>query len=120
VWSQSYKQKPSYYFFKPLGFGEQPLSEKTEIEDIRKQLEKVTLEIFSLCEKRLQLSKKIGEIKADAGMPIENMPVEQNLKTKVLEKCRKKGLDEKFCLNLLQLLLEESKRVQREIAKSHR
>ncbi|MBS7615365.1 chorismate mutase [Candidatus Bathyarchaeota archaeon] len=96
------------------------MSENIEIEDVRKQLEKVTLEIFSLCETRLQLSKKIGELKADAGMPIENTHVEQSLKNKVLEKCRKQGLDEKFCLNLLHLLLEESKRVQRDIVKSHR
>ncbi|MBS7656621.1 MAG: chorismate mutase [Candidatus Bathyarchaeia archaeon] len=96
------------------------MSEKTEIEEIRKQLEKVTLEIFNLCEKRLQLSKKIGELKANAGMPIENAQVEQSLKNKVLEKCRKQGLDENFSLNLLQLLLEESKRVQRDIIKSRR
>jgi len=95
------------------------LSEKNDIEEVRKKIEKVTLEIFSSCEKRLQLSKKMGEIKASKGIPVENEQVERELKDKVLEQCRKQGLDERFCSKLLQLLLEESKRVQRNIAKSH-
>jgi len=61
----------------------------------------------------------MGEIKVSKGIPVENMQVEKELKTKVLEQCRKHGLDESFCLRLLQLLLEESKRVQRNVAKSH-
>jgi len=95
------------------------LSEKNDIEEVRKKIEKVTLEIFSSCEKRLQLSKKMGEIKASKGIPVENEQVERELKDKVLEQCRKQGLDEKFCSKLLELFLEESKRVQRNIAKSH-
>ena len=105
---------------KPLDLvGELLLSEKNDIEEVRKKIEKVTLEIFSSCEKRLQLSKKMGEIKASKGIPVENEQVERELKDKVLEQCRKQGLDERFCSKLLQLLLEESKRVQRNIAKSH-
>ncbi len=95
------------------------MSEKNDIEEVRKKIEKVTLEIFSSCEKRLQLSKKMGEIKASKGIPVENEQVERELKDKVLEQCRKQGLDEKFCSKLLELFLEESKRVQRNIAKSH-
>jgi chorismate mutase len=94
------------------------LSEKTGIDEIRKQIEKVTLEIFDLCAKRLQLAKQMGEIKAKKGTPVENIKIEQELRDKVLMQCKRHGLDDVLCSKLLQLLLEESKQVQREIAKS--
>jgi chorismate mutase len=85
---------------------------------IRKQIEKVTLEIFDLCAERLKLAKQMGEIKAKKGIPVENLKIEKELKDKVLMQCKRQGLDENFCSVLLQLLLEESKKVQRDITKS--
>jgi chorismate mutase len=95
------------------------LSEKSEsLDELRRRIEAVTLEIFSLSGERLHLAKQIGRIKARRGIPVENAEVEQKLTEKVMERCRKKGLDEDFCLMLLQVLLEESKRVQSESAKT--
>jgi len=95
------------------------LSEKTDsLDELRKRIEAVTLEIFSLSGERVQLAKQVGGIKARRGIPVENVEVEQKLTEKVLEHCRRLGLDEDFCLVLLQVLLEESKRVQREAAKT--
>jgi chorismate mutase len=38
------------------------LSEKTDsLDELRKRIERVTLEIFDLCGERLQLAKQIGE-----------------------------------------------------------
>ena len=97
-----------------------PLSEKAKnLNDLRKRVEAVTLEIFSLCGERAKMVRKIGGIKALRGIPVENMEVEQKLKAKVLEHCKEHGLDEDFCLTLLHVLLEESKRVQREAVKMH-
>jgi len=94
------------------------LSEKTEINRIRKQIEKVTLEIFNLCGDRFQLARQLGEIKATRGIPVENVKIEQELRSKVLELSKRQGMNEGFCLKLLQLLLEESKKIQNEIVKS--
>jgi len=95
------------------------LSKKTEsIDKLRKRIERVTLEIFDLCGERFQLAKQIGEIKAHEGIPVENAEIEQKLRARVMEQCKKNNLDEKFGLKLLQLLLEESKQVQRDTMKT--
>jgi len=95
------------------------LSKKTEsIDKLRKRIERVTLEIFDLCGERFQLAKQIGEIKAREGIPVENAEIEQKLRARVIEQCKKNNLDEKFGLKLLQLLLEESKQVQRDTMKT--
>jgi chorismate mutase len=96
------------------------LSEEPSIDEVRKQIEKVTLEIFNLYGERLQLARQLGEIKLKKGIPVENLKIEQELKRKVLKQCKKHSLDEGFCLKILQFLLEESKQVQKEIAKSQR
>ena len=95
------------------------LSKKTEsIDKLRKRIERVTLEIFDLCGERFQLAKQIGEIKAHEGIPVENAEIEQKLRARVMEQCKKNNLDEKFGLKLLHLLLEESKQVQRDAIKT--
>jgi chorismate mutase len=94
------------------------LSEEPNIDEMRKQIERVTLEIFNLCGKRLQLARQLGRIKVNKRIPVENTKIEQELRDKVLEQCKKHSLDEGFCLELLQLLLRESKQVQRDVAKS--
>ena len=76
---------------------------------------RLTLEIIRLAGERLTLAKKIGEIKAQRNMPIEDPRVEQELREKVVELSKKLNMDVNFSLNLLNLLIEESKRVQREI-----
>jgi chorismate mutase len=97
------------------------LSEKTDsLDELRKRIERVTLEIFDLCGERLQLAKQIGEIKASEGIPVKNAKIEQKLGAKVLGQCKKHNLDEGFCLKILQLLLEESKQVQRDTIKTQR
>jgi len=91
------------------------MTEKMSLEDLRKKLTEVTLEIFRLCGERLRLVEEIAEIKAREKIPIENMKVEEELRNKVLHLCKTCDLDEDFCLRLLEILLDESKRVQREI-----
>ena len=76
---------------------------------------RLTLEIIRLAGERLTLAKKIGEIKAQRNMPIEDSRVEQELREKVVELSKKLNMDVNFSLNLLNLLIEESKRVQRKI-----
>ncbi|MEM2144844.1 MAG: chorismate mutase [Candidatus Jordarchaeaceae archaeon] len=93
------------------------MNDIAEIDNMRKQIEKITLEIIRLCGERVKLSKRMGEIKASMGIPVENKQVEKHLRDKVLESCRTLGLNEDFCLNILKILLEESKRVQNNLTK---
>jgi len=93
------------------------LAERADLEDLRKQMARITLEITRLCGERFLLAKKIGEAKSRMSIPIEDPKIEQVLKTQALEICQSYGMDKKFCLNLLGLLLDESKRVQKETLK---
>jgi len=90
------------------------LAETADLEDLRKQMARITLEITRLCGERLLLAKKIGEAKFKMSIPIEDTTIEQELKTQALKICRIYSMDEDFCLKLLGLLLDESKRVQKE------
>jgi len=89
-----------------------------DLSGLRSEITRLTLEIIRLAGERLTLAKKIGEIKAQRNIPIEDPRVEQELREKVAELSKKLNMDVNFSLNLLNLLIEESKRVQREIMKS--
>jgi chorismate mutase len=94
------------------------LNQKHDLEEIRKEIRRVTLDIIDLCGKRVQLARQVGEIKAEKGMPIEDSGVEERLKSEVLKLCQARGLDKGFCVQLLKLLLDESKQVQRNISQT--
>lgn len=91
------------------------MSENEDLKNLRDEMTKITLEIIRLSGKRLVLARKIGEIKARRGMEVEDLKVEQELKNKVIELSREQNIDTDFSLKLLNLLIEESKRVQRDI-----
>jgi len=84
-----------------------------ELKDLRSKIMKLTLEIIRLSGERLTLAKKIGEIKAQNNMPIEDPLVEQELRSKVIDLSQKHNIDVNFSLKLLNFLIKESKRVQR-------
>jgi chorismate mutase len=94
------------------------MATETSLKDLRDKISEVTLEIFRLCAKRFQLAKKVAEIKALENKPIKNLKIEKELREEVLNMCQKCGMDKGFCIDLLELLLDESKRVQRETLKS--
>jgi len=91
------------------------LTRKTSLAELRNEITRVTLEITRLCGERLQLAKKIGEIKARENLPIESPKFEEDLRTEVLSVCQTYGMERGFCLKLLDLLIDESKRVQRDL-----
>ncbi len=93
------------------------MSEEYDLKVLREEIAKVTLEIIRLCGERLSLAERIGEIKARGNILIEDQRVEDELRRRVIEECRVHGIDSQFGLKILDLLIEESKRVQREARK---
>ena len=85
-----------------------------ELEELRREVASVTLEILRLCRRRNELAEKIAEIKMKLNLPVEDLSVEEDLRRRVLDLCRSEDMDESFCLKLLDLLIGESKRLQRE------
>ena len=93
------------------------MNEESNLDMLREEIKKVTVEIIRLTGKRLSLAKKIGEIKHQRNLPIEDLKVERELKRIVLEKCQTYNVDSRFGLRLLNLLIDEAKRVQIETIK---
>jgi len=81
---------------------------------LREEIERTTKDIFSLIDKRLSLVKKISEKKAQEGIPVVNRDVERRLQQHVAELCSEKDIDSKFALRILNQLIAESVRVQRD------
>ena len=88
-----------------------------ELKDLRNKITKITLEIIRLSGERMALAKKIGEIKARNNMPIEDPLIEQELRSKVIDLSQKHNINVNFSLKLLNLLIDESKRVQQNVMK---
>lgn len=88
------------------------MNTKSDLVELRKEIQKITLDIMHLARRRLLLSKEIGKIKNKQGLPIENLKVEERLKQLVLEVCEKHDFDESFFLELIDLLTSQAKRIQ--------
>ncbi len=86
------------------------------LDELRNEIKDVTVEIMRLTGRRLLLARKVGELKLQKGLPIEDLEVEKELEQVVLEKCREYGIEKHFGLKLLNLLINEAKRVQKELA----
>lgn len=89
------------------------MTDEGKLNEFRMEIERVTSQILDLVERRLDLAREIGRLKEKLGMPVRNKAVEMRLRERVLENCKKTGLDEKFAMSLLDLLVEESVRAQR-------
>jgi aspartate aminotransferase len=84
-----------------------------ELQDLRGEVAETTKEIIKLVAKRIDLAKKIGQVKSRESLPIDNERVEDALLEEVLKECRQLGLDQRLGTKILSTLLAESKKVQR-------
>jgi len=85
-----------------------------EIEKLRTEIRQITYEIIRLSASRSDVAKKIGRFKQEHGLIIQTPEVEKDLRIAVLGEASKRGLDELFCLRLLNLLVGDSTKVQKE------
>jgi len=86
---------------------------KEELALLREEVSFVTDSILKLVKKRQDLARKIAKVKAKRGLPIEDAFVEKTLKEDVKKQASRLGLDSKIALELLEILLDASKTVQR-------
>ena len=83
-----------------------------ELNKLRAQIRDVTLEIIAKAHKRMELSGRIGTIKGNLNIEIEDERVEQEIRQSVTEFSYKRGIDPAFSGRLLNILLMESVRLQ--------
>lgn len=86
---------------------------ESELQGLREEVADTTKEIVRLVAKRIELAKKIGEVKSRESLPIDNERVEDALLEDVLLECRKLGLDQALGAKILSALVKESKKAQR-------
>jgi aspartate aminotransferase len=85
-----------------------------ELDILRDKVRSVTTEIMRTAQERLELARKIGEVKSRLGIDIKDEKVEEEVRLSVISLAEEIGMSSEFALQLLNLLLAESKNVQRE------
>ena len=84
----------------------------TELEELRKRIETITIEMLSLLKTRTEIAQKIGKIKNQQGMSVSNESRENELRELVKKQCQEIEFDGNIALKFLNFLLNESVKVQ--------
>lgn len=84
-----------------------------QLENLRHNMKTITYDIISLINERMEIAKKIGEIKNELNLSIVDDKIEQDIKNYILKESDNIGLDPKFSGRLLNLLINESVHVQK-------
>jgi aspartate aminotransferase len=91
----------------------------SDIEEHRKKIEEVTLEMIKLLKTRTDIAKQIGDAKANLGMTVTDEEREDALRKQVTKLSKEIDLDQSTALKFLNLLLNESVKVQSESKQTH-
>jgi len=91
----------------------------SDIEEHRKKIEEITLEMIKLLKTRTNIAKQIGDAKASLGMTVTDEEREDALRTQVTKLCKEIDLDQSTALKFLNLLLNESVKVQSDNKQTH-
>ena len=91
----------------------------SDIEEHRKKIEEITLEMIKLLKTRPDIAKQIGDAKASLGMTVTDEERENALRSQVAKLCKEIDLDQSTALKFLNLLLNESVKVQSESKQTH-
>ena len=91
----------------------------TELEELRKKIEEITVEMLSLLKIRTEIAQEIGKIKNEQGMSVQNESREDDLRELIKKECHKIGFDETTALKFLNFILNESVKVQSAESKTH-
>ena len=83
-----------------------------DLDSLRHEVRDITADIMQSVQKRMDLAKKIGEIKGRLGIDVKDEKVEQDIRLMVLALAKDIGVSEEFALRLLNILLAESESVQ--------
>ncbi len=84
----------------------------SDIDKLRDKIDKITFDMIRLLKQRNDIAKEIGGLKTNLGLGVTNEERENQLRTKVLLLCKEIGLDEKTALTFLNVLLNESIKIQ--------
>jgi len=91
----------------------------SDIEEHRKKIEEITLEMIKLLKTRTDIAKQIGDAKASLGMTVTDEEREDALRTQVTKLCKEIDLSQSTALKFLNFLFNESVKVQSDKKQTH-
>ena len=91
----------------------------SDIEEHRKKIEEITLEMIKLLKTRTDVAKQIGDAKASLGMTVTDEEREDALRNQVTKLCKEIDLDQSTALKFLNFLFNESVKVQSDSKQTH-
>ena len=83
-----------------------------KLETYRDKISKIDTLILQLICKRMQLSKNIGILKSEFGIPTESIPQEEKILSRNIRLSKKLQLNENLTFELTNLLIKFSKNIQ--------
>lgn len=86
-----------------------------ELDNFRKKINKIDLELFELIKKRMEVSKKIGNFKKQNNLPILDVKREKKIFEKLKKLAEEKNLDKAFIKELFELIIKKSKEEQNKL-----
>lgn len=78
------------------------------LDELRNEIACVDKEILDLVAKRVQVARRIGEVKRDLHIPIRNIPVEEKVVERFQTMAKDRGLNQKAGEELARLLIREA------------
>ena len=91
----------------------------SDIEEHRKKIEEITLEMIKLLKTRTDIAKQIGDDKASLGMTVTDEEREDALRNQVTKLCKEIDLDQSTALKFLNFLFNESVKLQSDNKQTH-
>jgi len=91
----------------------------SDIEEHRKKIEEITLEMIKLLKTRTDIAKQIGDDKASLGMTVTDEEREDALRNQVAKLCKEIDLDQSTALKFLNFLFNESVKLQSDNKQTH-
>jgi len=91
----------------------------SDIEEHRKKIEEITLEMIKLLKTRTDIAKQIGDAKASLGMTVTDEEREDTLRKQVTKLSKEINLDQSTALKFLNFLFNESVKVQSDKKQTH-
>jgi aspartate aminotransferase len=83
-----------------------------KLDNLRINMKTLTQQIITLVNQRMEIAKKIGEIKNELNLGIVDDKVEQEIKNFILQNSNNKSLDPEFTGRILNMLINESVTIQ--------
>jgi aspartate aminotransferase len=91
----------------------------SDIEELRKEMEQITMDMLKLLKSRTYIAKEIGNLKNKQGLTVTDETRENELRNKMMQACDKIGFDQSLATRFLNFLLNESIKVQSSESQTH-